>query len=103
MELAGFQRRHLRGLAHHLKPVVQVGQAGATPAVLDALDAALRDHELVKVRLREPEDKRALARTLAEATDAQLAGLVGHTAILYRRHPERPRIALGDESDPDPR
>jgi len=71
-----------------------VGEAGLTPPVVQALEQALLDHELVKVRLREPEDKKALARALAEAADADLAGLVGHTAILYRRHPERPRIAL---------
>jgi len=92
--LSGRDRRYLRSLAHELRPVVQVGEAGLTPPVVQALEQALLDHELVKVRLREPEDKKALARALAEAADADLAGLVGHTAILYRRHPERPRIAL---------
>jgi len=94
--LSGRDRRYLRSLAHELRPVVQVGEAGLTPPVVQALEQALLDHELVKVRLREPEDKKALARALAEAAGADLAGLVGHTAILYRRHPERPRIALPD-------
>lgn len=94
--LRGRQRRYLRSLAHARKPVVQVGGAGVSDAVARALSAALLDHELVKVRLREPDDKRALARCLAEASDAHLVGLVGHTAILYRRHPERPRIVLPD-------
>lgn len=92
--LSGRDRRYLRSLAHDLRPVVQVGEAGLTPPVVQALEQALHDHELVKVRLREPEDKKALARALATAADADLAGLVGHTAILYRRHPERPRIVL---------
>lgn len=93
-ELAGFQRRHLRALAHPLRPLVQVGAGGASASVLAAVDAALDDHELVKVRLREPQDKRTLARTLAQGSGAALCGVVGHTVILYRPHPERPRIEL---------
>jgi len=91
-ELTSRQRKSLRGLAHPLEPVVHVGQAGVTAAVLRAVDEALAAHELVKVRLREPEDKRSAARDLATGTDAVLCGLVGHTVILYRPDPERPRI-----------
>lgn len=93
-ELKGHQRKHLRSLAHPLKPVVHVGEGGLSPGVLDAVDRALADHELIKVRLHEPEDKKASARALADATGAALCGVVGHTVILYRPHPERPRIEL---------
>ncbi len=90
--LRGFQRKFLRKLAHPLKPVVHVGAAGLAPPVLAALDAALTDHELVKVRLHEPDDKKGLARALADESQAELCGLVGHTVILYRPHPEEPVI-----------
>lgn len=93
-ELQGRQRKHLRGLAHSLKPLVHVGEAGLSPGVLAALDRALLDHELVKVRLHEPEDKKAAARVLAESAGAALCGVVGHTVILYRPHPEDPQIEL---------
>lgn len=92
--LQGFQRRYLRKLAHGLRPVVHVGTGGIRPSLLDALDQALETHELVKVRLHEPEDKKGLARELAERSGAELCGLVGHTAILYRPHPDEPRIEL---------
>ena len=92
--LRGFQRKHLRKLAHPLKPVVHVGSAGISAPVLGALEKALADHELVKVRLHEPDDKKALARDLAEGADAHLCGVVGHTVILYRAHPENPREDL---------
>ena len=52
-------------MAHGLTPVAQVGDAGLSEAVLAAVDAALRDHELVKVRMRQPADKKARARELA--------------------------------------
>jgi RNA-binding protein len=92
--LAGFQRRFLRAQAHPLHALVQIGDAGVTDAIVSATLAALRDHELIKVRLHAPADKHALAAALAERAGAELCGVVGHTVILYRRNPERPRIQL---------
>ena len=93
-ELTSAQRRHLRGLAHPLKPVVFVGEGGLSDSVLRALDEALDHHELVKVRLRQPPDKKAAAAALAEASGAALCGVVGHTVLLFRPDPENPRIDL---------
>ena len=93
-DLQGYQRKHLRGLAHSLKPLVHVGEAGLSPGVLSALDDALQGHELVKVRLHEPDDKKAAARKLADSSGAALCGVVGHTVILYRPHPEDPQIEV---------
>jgi RNA-binding protein len=90
--LEGFQRKALRARAHGLSPVAQVGAAGVTDRVVAAVDAALRDHELVKVRMLQPPDKKAMADALARSTGAALCGLVGHTAILYRPDPEAPRV-----------
>ena len=92
--LAGYQRKHLRALAHGLKPTVQVGENGVTEGVLRALDEALASHELVKVRLRDPDDKKALAQLLADESRSALCGLVGHTVILYRPSPDTPRIEV---------
>jgi len=88
------QRRHLRGLAHPLKPIVFVGEAGISPAVITALDEALTQHELVKVRLRQPDNKKEAAQQLAQASSSALCGVVGHTVVLYRPNAEAPRIQL---------
>ena len=93
-ELQGFQRRHLRGVAHPLRPVVQVGDAGVSEAVIRMIDEALAAHELIKVRLHTPEDKKRAAKELALRTESALCGVVGHTVILYRPDPEEPRIEL---------
>ncbi len=92
--LRGFQRRHLRKLAHGKKPVVFVGDAGISDSVVAALDAALADHELVKVKLRGAEAKKQMADELAKRSRAELCGLVGHMVILYRPDPENPGIEL---------
>ena len=94
MALSGRQRKHLRGLAHRLEPVVHVGHHGVTDAVVAAVNEQLTAHELIKVRLHEPEDKKGMADDLATRTGADPCGLVGHTVILYRRHPDHPRIVV---------
>lgn len=94
MEMNGTQRKYLRGLAHELRPVVQIGRPGLTEEVVSAVQDALEEHELIKVSMRKPEDKKATAAALAERTQAQLCGLIGHTIILYRPHPDEPTIRL---------
>lgn len=87
--LTSKQRRWLRGEAHPLTPLVQVGGKGVTDAVAEELDRALTIHELVKVRLAGDRDERqAGAAKLATRTHAHLVGLVGRVATLYRQHPD---------------
>ena len=93
-QLQGFQRKYLRGLAHGLDPVVEVGRAGISEPVIEATAQALEHHELIKVRLQEPEDKKSMAAELAARSGAQLCGLIGHTVILYRARQESPSIRL---------
>lgn len=101
--LSGKQRRVLRALAHRLSPVVLVGEAGITDEVVRATEEALATHELIKVRLQRPVDKRYMAAELAERSRSTLCGLVGHVVILYKPHPENPRIQLaGLRDEPEP-
>lgn len=96
MALTGKQRRFLRGLGHHLQPVVHVGKDGLTEGVVGALDVALEEHELIKVRLGESvgDDRRGVAAALAEAAGAELAQVLGRTLLLYRRRQAEPIVHL---------
>jgi RNA-binding protein len=96
MPLSDNQRRHLRGLAHHLKPVVMVGQDGLKPSVLAEVDAALTAHELIKVKIAaaDREERAALVAAIAATAGAELEQSIGHVAALFRRNPKKPRIAL---------
>lgn len=90
------QKRHLRGLGHKLKPVVTVGAQGYTAAVRNELDLSLTRHELLKVRVNtgEREARDALIDQLCAETAAQLVQRIGNVALLYRRHPDKPRLVL---------
>jgi RNA-binding protein len=96
LAMTGKDRRYLRGLAHQMSPIVIVGQRGLTDAVVRQVDTALNDHELIKVRLGAecPLDRDDAAAALGERTGCELAGSIGRVLILYRAHPERPRIVL---------
>jgi RNA-binding protein len=96
MALTGKQRRALRALGHHLAAVVQVGHDGVTPGVVTALEQALWDHELVKVRVsaEAPDDRLEVADKLSTATGAEVAQVLGRTLLLYKPNPDEPRIRL---------
>ena len=96
MALTGKQRRHLRALAHKLSPVVQVGKDGLDEGLVAAVDRALADHELIKVKLGEAAglDRHDAALDLAARTGSEVAQVLGNTVVLYRADPEEPRIAL---------
>jgi RNA-binding protein len=85
--LSSAEKRKLRQGAHHLKPVVSVGQLGVTDAVLAEVDRALEDHELIKVRFRcgDRENKRVSIGSVVEACAAEHITTVGNIAVLYRK------------------
>jgi RNA-binding protein len=94
--LTGKQRRHLRALGHDLKPIVQVGKDGIDEGLIAALDQALADHELVKIKIGEAAgvDRNDAASQLAEQTHSEVAQILGGTVLLYRADSEDPKIVL---------
>jgi RNA-binding protein len=94
--LSGKQRRYLRALGHALRPIVQVGRDGLDDGLVAAVDRALTDHELVKIKLGEAADvdRHDAAADLAARTHSEVAQVLGHTVLLYRAHPDEPEIEL---------
>jgi putative YhbY family RNA-binding protein len=95
LELTPAERRAHRAAAHHLDPVVLIGAAGATAAVVAEVDAALKAHGLVKVRamVDDRAARDALLGELANRLDAAPVQLIGKLLVLWRPVPpkERPR------------
>lgn len=90
-ELTGKQVRHLRGLGHHLQPVVMVGKEEITETLLQSVNEALDAHELIKIKLQEGcmLDRKEVARTIADRTDATVVQVLGKTILLFRRGEEK--------------
>jgi RNA-binding protein len=97
-DLSERQRRHLRGLAHELKPIIRMGNAGLTDAVAAETARALHDHELIKVKAPggDREAREALFIELAQRTASALVHRIGNIAVLYRPNATLPRILIPD-------
>jgi RNA-binding protein len=95
--LKNAQKKYLKGLAHSLKPVVTIGQKGFNAGVCRSVEEALLAHELFKLKFnehKEKEPKKAILSAIAAETGCELVGIIGHTAILYRPHPEPDKRAI---------
>jgi len=96
MHLTERQRKHLRGLAHALKPTVLIGASGLSDAVLTEVDKTLQHHELIKIRVRV--GNRRLRDTtieeLSRITGADIIQKIGNAVALYRPRLEGSAIKL---------
>jgi putative YhbY family RNA-binding protein len=83
-------RLALRARAHHLDPVVLLGAAGLTEAVIRETDRALTAHELIKVRVPgdDREEREAIGQQLADRLGAARVQVIGKLLVLYRPRPE---------------
>ncbi len=98
LTLSERQKRHLRGLAHALKPLIRIGNAGVTDPLVREVAHALEDHELIKVKApggdREARD--AMLESLATRSGSALVQRIGNVAVFYRPHPKLKKILIPD-------
>ena len=85
IELNSGQRKQLRAMAHHLEPLILVGNNGVSDSLVRATSEALEAHELIKVRFNEfKEEKKELLEEIANRTGSLVVGMIGHVGILYK-------------------
>lgn len=89
--LTGKQARFLRGLGHHLKPLVILGKEGISDSLLASVEAVLDAHELIKIKVGNncPLDRREVASQLAAKTGGAVAQILGKTILLFRDNQDR--------------
>ena len=89
-ELTPPERRALCARAHHLHPVIMIGDAGLTPAVLKEIDIALKSHELIKVRVLgdDRERRKGMVGEICTALDAGPVQHIGKILVIFRPRPE---------------
>ena len=87
--LSSSQCSYLRTQAHHLEPVVLIGKHGITDGTIESIDRVLEARELIKIKFREfKDDKLSLSEKIAELTNSQVVGVIGHTVIIFRQNPD---------------
>ena len=88
--LSAAERKALRGRAHKLEPVAIIGAKGLTGEVVKEIEAALKAHELIKVRAPglERGDREAALRSICERTGAEAVQSVGKVFVIYRKSDE---------------
>ena len=97
LDLTSSERKYLRGLAHHLEPMVRIGKHGLTDGLFEQAEEALEHHELIKVKFLDWKNrKRELSEELCARLECEQVGKIGHVVILYRpaRDPDQRVIEL---------
>jgi len=104
IQLTPTERKAKRSLAHHLEPLVLVGNEGLSPAVVKEVDAALNAHGLIKVRVFSDsrEDRSTLLAEMAERLDAAAVQHIGKLLVLWRPIPPKAKAEREDRM-PGPR
>ena len=91
MTLSNKQKQHLKGLAHSLKPVVQLGNNGLTEGVLAEIEGAINHHELIKVKIPsdDKEEKSLIMDAIVRETGAIKLQSIGHVLVLFKQSDEK--------------
>ena len=87
MSLSQDQKKRLRTIGHQLNPIVTIGDKGLSSTVIEEINRALNDHELIKVKVvtEDREDKKAIVAELITQTGAILVQTIGHIALILRK------------------
>lgn len=89
-KLTGKQISFLRGLGHHLSPIVMIGKAGITDNLIKSVNHVLDSHELIKVKVQGncPLNNKEAATTLNQQTNSKVVQIIGKIFLLYRANKE---------------
>jgi len=96
MKLTNNQKKHLRSLAHDLRPIVMIGQHGLSDAVLAELESTMIKHELLKIKVRasDRDQKQEIVDKILNFSKAALVQVIGGVLVIYRPFDENPSIIL---------
>lgn len=87
--------KYLRGISHHINPVVMIADKGLTENVMNEIDLALEKHELVKIKVRQDRETRTESiQEILEATKAKKIQVIGQTLTIYKENPKDPQFEL---------
>jgi RNA-binding protein len=93
--LTGKQKNHLRALAHHLNPIVAIGNAGLSESVTNEIEQALGHHELLKLKLPagNKQERTSMLASICAKSLAEPVQIIGRVGVIYRPA-EKPKISF---------
>lgn len=103
LQLSPDERRSLRARAHGLNPVVSIAQNGLSSAVLKEIDASLKAHELIKIRVYNDvrDEREAFLESICNELDAAPVQHIGKLLVIWRPTPEKQAgVAASPSSSP---
>jgi RNA-binding protein len=96
MTLSAADKKHYRTIAHTLNPVIIIGDKGLSENLMDELFRALRDHELIKIKIAvgDRDDRAAIIEHLLTTTKAELVQQIGKVVVLLKKNPKaKPKLS----------
>ena len=95
MALSEAQKKYLRGLGHHLKPVLMIADSGLSESVASEFEIAITHHELIKVKIKADRvDRQKLSQQISKLCHAELIQSIGQVSCFYRPNPDKAVITL---------
>lgn len=94
--LTGKQKTYLKGLAHTMQPIIQIGKNGVNEMLVKTIEDALEARELIKVSVLQNcmEDPKTLAIDIADVLNAEVVQVIGKTVIFYKESRKKKQIIL---------
>ncbi|MBP9726476.1 MAG: ribosome assembly RNA-binding protein YhbY [Gammaproteobacteria bacterium] len=90
MSLSSVAKKALKAKAHHLDPVILIGQKGLTPALFQEIEIALEHHELIKIKIQQGDKEtcEGFAAQIATTAAAEFIAKIGRVLVFYRKKKE---------------
>jgi len=87
MTLSKPQQKALKTKAHHLKPLIRIGQKGITDNLIEETIQTLDRHELIKIHIAQDDRQKRdqNAQELATRCEAMIVNQIGKTCVLYKK------------------
>jgi RNA-binding protein len=97
MSLSNDQKKQYKAIGHNLNPIVIIGENAISEGLINELERALNDHELIKIKINvgERDDRQLIIDELIAKTGATLVQKIGKMAILLRKA-RQPNIKLSN-------
>ena len=95
LSLTVSERLAMKGRAHALSPIVMIGNAGLTDAVLKEIAASLKIHELIKIKvMAERPQREAILAEICTQLNAAPVQHIGKILVVYQPNPEAHQIEI---------